>query len=316
MDTIKKLGLTALAGSMVATSAYAGAMDVTGSASITYQSQDEDEVTGNPYTMGRAITFSGSGDMDNGWNVNYFYIMDDAAHSSSGIVIDMADAGTFRFENGAKATGIMSLQDKIPVAGVEQAYDDMTGDAHGLAALPTSGVLGYSMDMNGFTISANYNKGGSTSTGGVATAATASSSYSGAISGQIADGFEAGIGRGELSGSTADTDETHTTAYVKYAVGGITVAAQRTELDKSANDVESTGLGITFAVNENLSIGTSMLTVEHDQSGKVDQESTEVGASYTMGSMSIAATRAKTDAALGASGTDDKHTEVKLSFAF
>ena len=65
MDTMKKLGLTALAGSLVATSAYAGEMSVSGSAKVTYTSQDEKEVTGNGFSSGKGLTFSGSGDLDN-----------------------------------------------------------------------------------------------------------------------------------------------------------------------------------------------------------------------------------------------------------
>ena len=64
MNNIKKLGLTALAGSLVATSAYAGSLDVAGGASITYKSNDETEVNGNGFSMGDGITFSGSGDLD------------------------------------------------------------------------------------------------------------------------------------------------------------------------------------------------------------------------------------------------------------
>ena len=44
MNNIKKLGLTDLEGSLVATSAYAGSLDVSGGASITYKSNDETEV--------------------------------------------------------------------------------------------------------------------------------------------------------------------------------------------------------------------------------------------------------------------------------
>ena len=39
MNNMKKIGLTALAGSLVATSAFAGAMSVSGSAKVTYQSK-------------------------------------------------------------------------------------------------------------------------------------------------------------------------------------------------------------------------------------------------------------------------------------
>ena len=79
MTNIKKIGLTALAGSLAATSAFAGALDVTGTAKITYVSQDETEVTGNPYSMSQGIGFSGSGELDNGMTINYGYTMSDAA---------------------------------------------------------------------------------------------------------------------------------------------------------------------------------------------------------------------------------------------
>jgi outer membrane protein OmpU len=320
MNELKKLGLTALAGSLVATSAYAGAVDVTGGASITYKSEDADEVSGNPFTMGRGITFSGGGEMDNGWNVNMFYIMDDAAFSSSGISIDMGDAGTAYFDNGTASTGIQSMKDKIPVAGAEQAYDDMSGDGEGLTSFPTSGTLGYKTTAMGYTVSVAYNKNGSTTTGGAVggTAGQHESSHSVAISGTVADGVEAGLGWADVSGNGADKDTTQMTTYVKYAMGGATMAAQYTDLQQPAgtNDIDSLGYGITFAVNENLSVGLSRLDVNYNDSSKSDQSSTGLGASYTMGSMSIKGTSANTDSAAGASGTDDKHTEIVLSFAF
>jgi len=57
MKNITKLGLTALAGSLVASASYAGSMDVSGSAKITHKSQHEDEVTGNSFSNSKGITF-------------------------------------------------------------------------------------------------------------------------------------------------------------------------------------------------------------------------------------------------------------------
>ena len=316
MNNLKKLGLTALAGSLVATSAYAGTLDVTGGASIKYVSEDTDEVSGNPFTMGRGITFSGGGEMDNGWNVNMFYIMDDAAFSSSGISIDMGDAGTAYFDNGTASTGIQSMKDKIPVAGAEQAYDDMSGDGEGLTSFPTSGTLGYKTTVSGYTVSAAYNKNGSTSTGG-AVSANHESSTSLAVSGTVADGLEAGLGWGNVSGA-GDSNRQMTT-YAKYSSEvGATLAVQYTELEQPAgtNDISSVGYGITFAVNDNLSVGLSRLDVDYSTATKSDQESTGIGASYTAGSMAIKGSTSTTDSAAGTSGSDDKHTEIVLSFAF
>ena len=58
MKNITKLGLTALAGSLVASAAYAGSMDVSGSAKITHSSNDEDEVRGNSFSNSKGISLS------------------------------------------------------------------------------------------------------------------------------------------------------------------------------------------------------------------------------------------------------------------
>ena len=75
MTNLKKLGLTALAGSLVATTGYAGALDVSGAAKVSYVSGSngaDGTTSGNPFSMTRDITFSGSGEMDNGMTISYF----------------------------------------------------------------------------------------------------------------------------------------------------------------------------------------------------------------------------------------------------
>ena len=55
MNKLKKIGLTALAGSLVATSVFAGEMAVTGNASLTYAGQDN-KTTGNGLSMSDETT--------------------------------------------------------------------------------------------------------------------------------------------------------------------------------------------------------------------------------------------------------------------
>jgi len=65
MDNIKKIGLSALAGSLVAVSAAnAGELSVSGGAKFGYAASDgnEDlETDGNRFGMQKSISFSGSG---------------------------------------------------------------------------------------------------------------------------------------------------------------------------------------------------------------------------------------------------------------
>jgi outer membrane protein OmpU len=67
MNNFKKVGLTALAGALVSVSANAAELSVTGGASLGF-SGEEQQVTGNGWSMNDGITFSASAEMDNGWN--------------------------------------------------------------------------------------------------------------------------------------------------------------------------------------------------------------------------------------------------------
>jgi outer membrane protein OmpU len=75
MNTFKKIGLTALASSLVVTSAYAGEMSVSGSASMGVKNNSH-TATGKSWTMGNQLTFSGGGELDNGLNVSISFILD------------------------------------------------------------------------------------------------------------------------------------------------------------------------------------------------------------------------------------------------
>ena len=75
MNNFKKLGLTALAGSLVVSSAVAGEMSVAGGASIGLKNTSK-TASGKSWTMGNQLTFTGSGELDNGMNVSLSFVLD------------------------------------------------------------------------------------------------------------------------------------------------------------------------------------------------------------------------------------------------
>jgi outer membrane protein OmpU len=310
MTNVKKLGLTALAGSLVATSAYAGALDVTGTAKVTYVSQDGTEVTGNPYSMSQGMGFSGSGDIDDVGTLSYTYSATNMALSSSNLKLDMGDNGVVSFANGASLTGIQAYYDKMPTAG-EQVWDDLDGQANGIAGMSTLNTLGYSNTFMGFGISAAYNKD--------AGVATEGSSKSLAItSSDMVDGAEIGWAHADVSGSSSDNGDDQDTIYIKYTAGSLTMGAQTTRIDKSAanSDVDRNHFAVSAAINENLSVSLGQSTVQFESSGKDDQENIGIAFSYTMGSMTIAGFSNTEDNSGGTQGTDDSVTELSVAFAF
>ena len=309
MTNVKKLGLTALAGSLVATSAYAGALDVTGTAKVTYASLDESEVTGNPWSMSQGIGFAGSGDLDLG-TLSYTYTSTNMAFSSSNLKLDMGDSGTISFANGASLTGMQAYYDKMPTAG-ENVWDDLDGQANGVATMSTANTLGYSNTFAGIGISAAYNKS--------AGAATDGSSKSIALtSAGLVDGGEIGYAHADVAGSTNNNGTDSDTVYVTYTAGSVTMGAQLTQIDKSAanSDVDRTHVAVSVAVNENLSVSLGQSVVEFESTGSDDQEDVGLAFSYTMGSMTIAGFQNSEDNTGGTQGTDDSVTELSVAFAF
>ncbi len=309
MTNVKKLGLTALAGSLVATSAYAGALDVTGTAKVTYASLDESEVTGNPYSMSQGIGFAGSGDLDVG-TLSYTYSSTNMAFSSSNLKLDMGDNGTLSFANGASLTGMQASYDKMPTAG-EQVWDDLDGQANGIASMSTANTLGYSNTFSGIGVSIAYNKDKGATTEG--------SSKSFALnSADLIDGADIGWAHADVSGTTTNNGTDSDTVWVKYTAGAVTMGGQLTQIDKSAanSDVDRQHVAVSIAVNENLSVSIGQSVVEFENTTKDDQENIGLAFSYTMGSMTIAGFQNSEDNSGGTQGTDDSVTELSVAFAF
>lgn len=321
MTNIKKIGLTALAGTLAATSAYAGALDVSGSASVKFSSLDTTEHTGNNYSMGQAITFAGSGDLDNGMAISYSYTMTNAAFSNSSLTLDMGDMGSLSFAEGTSLAGIGAYRDKMPTAG-EQVWDDLDGEANGHANFASNGTIGYNGSFGMMGVSASYNKNASYTTEDAAGAITATtldgSAFSVVLHAAPTDESMVFYGIGEKSGTDKNSG---TDLYVvggTYVMGGATVGIQQTGVDVSAanGDMDRLHASASFAVNENLSLSYGLSNVSFENAALVDQEDSGIAVSYTMGSMTLGGSWNQSDNVSGASGTDDTHTEINLSFAF
>ena len=94
MINLKKVGLTALAGSLAAVSAHAGELSVTGSANVTYVTGESDN-SAQALGHDKDVKFSGSGELDNGFTFNWFHLTkDDLTTSSTGTIINMGSLGS------------------------------------------------------------------------------------------------------------------------------------------------------------------------------------------------------------------------------
>jgi outer membrane protein OmpU len=336
MNNIKKIGLTALAGSLVAISANAAEMSVSGATLFTYTSEDSTETTGNPMGMKTNLSFTASGDV-NGYTVSYLNTMNDAmtGQSSNRLSFDMGDMGTISYDNGS-GSGLATIDDKTPSAA-EEIWDGLgaTGaTVGGLVGYGSTGVINYVNSFAGYNLNASFRKGSAASQGDGASSGAGEGSYmDAAITGSGddfgVDGLAWGVGYGEqeagqTSSTAGDEGDTHDmTAFVTYAVGPVTLGYQESAEDAGGNggtNQYSNRWGVAFNVNENLAISYGEAETEYAKAGAthVTEKLEGIAVSYTMGSMKIAGNRNEGNNIAGTAGVggQDSMTEIAVSFAF
>ncbi len=309
MDNIKKLGLTALAGSMVATAASSAELSASGSWALSYTSEDSDKVNGQAFTMGDSVTFTGSGELDNGWTASVKYELDGGSFDDEQLKLDMGDMGEFAYGESNSGYGIDIASNMVPA--VDTAIYSAVGTdtvSYGVArSAQDTGNLGYKLGMDGgLTVSAEMAR--NTTTGG--TDSTYGITYTGI------EGATLAVGAGEVKTGGAAEEDT-TTYGVKYAWGGFTVGLQLTKVDiaGTTEDEDGTHMGISYNVNDDISI--SYQRQETDFSGsKSDEEHSGFQASYSMGSISFSGRVSKLDNAGGTAGSSDSDKHITMSVSF
>ena len=169
-----------------------------------------------------------------------------------------------------------------------------------------------SPSVGGATFTAAYQNDG-----GAAAVEESYTDFAIAISPEMVDGLSLGYASSDNQAGVA-TDIKKTTMYATYAVGALTFGAQSSDYDHTTanSDQESTAMGITYAVNDDFSIGYSTHDVDFESASLDDQKSTGISASYTMGGMTLAGASNETDNIAGTSTRDTEGYEFTLSFAF
>lgn len=320
MTNLKKIGLTALAGTLAATTfAQAGEVTVSGNAIMEYQNNSNDAAgqknESDGYVMNSSLTFSGSGELDNGMTVSIYQTLSSGAVTSEGVTLDMGDMGKVSLDRWGYHSGITSIADKIPTAA-ENVHDDTAGlhdsPAQGVAKIGSDGsdVLGYVYAADSFTLSASSAMKADGSEESVAISTSS-----------IIDGLSIGAGLGTNMSTAAvvdggENEDDVSTMFAVYTMGPVSIGYQQTKIDGevTSTDIEAAHYGISFAVNENMSVSYGERDVDFD-SLAFNEKSEGVSVSYTAGSMTLQAVNNKKEN-VGGSTTDDEVFELKLKMAF
>tara|TARA_Y100000590_G_scaffold147249_1_gene169099 strand:- start:3530 stop:4543 length:1014 start_codon:yes stop_codon:yes gene_type:complete len=337
MNKFTKMGVSALCGSLaIASAANAGSMSVAGSANATWTSLDG-AVTGNPLGMTTGMTFTGSGELDNGNTFTVNIAHDDKnTYSASDISVVVAGIGTIALDQGG-GTGLDRLDDKMPTA-----WEEADGTGVG-AGLQTVVGVGGQTDIE-WAIDSSYLPDGMSAYISWSPVADGAKNNDKASSGATTDGLSTGsgydlvfehsgladglnifAGYGEIEQPVVIGDRVTKVAGFTYAIGSVTVGYQKSKDDApgvvgtTTSYYENDAYGISFAVNDNLSVSYG----KHESVQQNDAENTEVSAesfqvAYSMGGATVkmAETEVNNASYSTAAGKDKEGRTIALTLAF
>jgi outer membrane protein OmpU len=328
MNNFKKIGLTALAGSLVAISAQAGEMSVSGSFNATYSTESGNAGTANANMLAtgdhgvgigndKDVNFSGSGELDNGWTFSGNTLMKDSFDvSSSALSITMGSMGTI--STGSQTGGTSTKYD----VQTPKAYEEI--DDGGALSLSANYVGNYldnnsiyytspAFDLGDITATLDYEyspeaSGTSPADGGVQSSATWGSGQSLGLtlSGHGATFGIYGAERKTDSQTVGVRDAFAGVAYINYSFGPVSVgysesyhddglqgAAAGANTDKLVGTAtgifESNTYSIAFNVNDNLSVSYAKAEDTFDAQSTGGEGTTTATADVTMDMKSIQA---------------------------
>ena len=304
MNKATKLGVSALCGSLAAVSAAnAGDLSVTGGVDMTWISLPKSD-TGGPIGIGSNYTLSGSGEMDNGWTVDLSIAMKNQnAYSSTTVTVTVPSLGDLQIGQGGSGTGIDRMDDVTPNVWEEAYGVGLTNGIQTVNGASTGTGIEWTPSMmpDGLTARVFWTPdvtAGATNDGGGSGSAVNSGSNgwdvtlvaTDAITGMA--GLEIGGGYSEFERTAAEGDAEDTTVYATYAVGGFTLGYQWSEADLGTTtgtmQYDNDGYGITFAINDDLSIGYNHYESAQDNSGTdVTSEASSIQMAYSAGGLSL-----------------------------
>jgi outer membrane protein OmpU len=316
MNKFKKIGLTALAGSLVVSSAVAGEMSVTGGASIGLKNTSKTS-SGKSWTMVNQLTFTGSGELDNGMNVALSMVIDqnDDSTLSTAKQLDNSPFDSHSVTVSSDAMGSLvfsgeggsSANSAIDTTAAGDLWNNGSGMGGPIAPNAGNNSLFYTLPsmVDGVAVKASYSPGRATQP----SATSFSIGYTGV------EGLTVNYAQGEKE--NVGSEASITTMKASYAVGSFTLgySVNDAETDASGGDEELTSMNVAYTVSDSLSVSYGIEAFENEGSAN-DEEMTGFGVSYTTGGVTLSANQYNAENVAGIAGAAGEKERWALSATF
>ena len=327
MNNFKKIGLTALAASLVSTSAFAGELTASGSASITVENYSGEQInTGKAFSMADSVILSGSSELDNGMTVSMSFELEGGTDANNSFddmstTISSDALGTLKFSAHGGSSAV-SAMDATAAGDIFDNFDGQVGtaetsttagDADMLTSPGGNNSIFYTAPaiMDGLALTASYNP--------KAANAESSSAFGLAFTGVEGLTVNYAIGTDDGAAGTANNADV-TSMKASYAVGPVTLAVSDHSYDSATatRDQDTRSYSVAYTVSDSISISYGTEELSTGEASTVDAEYTQLSASYTSGGMTITATQSEAEnISYGTGSTEDQdYWGLTLAFAF
>ena len=325
MNNFKKIGLTALAASLVSVSA-ANAGEVTASAAASINTEGfsgEQLDAGTTFSMANSVTLGGSTELDNGMTVSVSFELDDSSANGTSspfdnhsVTVSSDSMGTLVFAGHGGSSSVGAI-DTTAAGDMWDNFDGIVTGGTTIADAVTTNTNGDDAFLytspsfaEGLNLTASYNPQATNSTG---------SEIGYGVNYTGFEGLTLNYATMDIVTGTASTEGDVDVLKASYAYGPVTATYSTLDYDVSSTSTakETESYALSYTVTDDLSITYGSET--HDlSSSSTDVEIDGISVSYTSGGITISA---KTQSAENlnhstSSNLDMDYWALGASFAF
>jgi outer membrane protein OmpU len=253
--------------------------------------------SGKSWSMGNQLTFSGSGELDNGMNVSLSFVLDqgddetdtatnapNSPFDSHSVTVSMDGLGSLKFAGEGGDSAVAGMDDSV--AG--EMWDDYQASSdEPKSGASSNDMLIYTLPtiVEGVGLAASYTPNGD---GGADSSTSYSVEYTGI------EGLTLAYGAGEDNSTTTTADATAWS--ISYAYGPFSASLADLEYDHetATSDRDMSSYYVSYTVSDEISIGYGVENIT-DGSGTEDAEFSGYDASYTAGGMTLSVAMSKGD---------------------
>jgi outer membrane protein OmpU len=284
--------------------------------------------------MGNQLTFTGSGELDNGMNVALSFVLDQnddstaagAAYSggpfdSHSVTISSDAMGTLKFHG----EGGDSAQNAVGDTAAGNIWDnfDTKGGKKLKESNAANNMMHYTLPsmIDGLTLAASYLPGSGVDESDMAY----SISYTGV------EGLTVSYGTGSNDGQKPEADDATpvneanadaSTIKLSYVYGSVTLAYSDHEYDSAlaggTEDQDATSWKVSYAVSDAISITYGQDEIDSGTADDQDAKFSKISTSYTSGGMTVSANMQEMENGdfSTAAAADADYVGLSVSFAF